>query len=179
MADPKVEDKVIEALELAEQEPDNLIRFSTGVVLRGKQANPMVLIDVMAQFKRPDPPTYFNDNIGRYIVNADDPDYRSRVSAYELELSSAMLPTMILSGTELESVPKGMPKPDDDDWLEEYSLLGLPMKAGNKHWRYLKWVMFKAMGNEHDMQLLQEVVGRLSGISERAVKSAEKFPGRK
>ena len=177
MAEPKVEDKVIEAIEMAEQEPDNLIRLSSGVVLRGKQANPMVLIDVMAQFKRPEPPTYFNDKMGRAMVNPDDPDYRARVSAYELELSSAMLPMMILSGTELGSVPKGFPKPEDDEWLEEYELLNLPMKRENKHWRYLKWVMFKAMRNEKDMALVQEVVGRLSGISESAVKSAERFPG--
>lgn len=174
----ETDSKVIAALETAQHEPDNLIRLSSGVVLRGKQANPMILIDVMSQFKRPTPPMFHSPTMGRQIENPDDPDYRERVKAYELEMSSAMLPVLILAGTELVSLPKGFPGPKDDAWIEEYQLLNLPTRPENQSWRYLKWVMFKAMQNEQDVALLQDTVGRLSGIRESAVKSAEGFPGR-
>lgn len=177
MPTKKVEDKVIEAAEAVEQGADNLIRLSTGVVLEGKQANPLVLIDVMSRFERPKPPIFLDPKMGREMENPDDPDYRARVSAYELEMSAALLPAMILYGTMPHSVPKGFPKSDDDAWLEEYALLNMPMKPENRHWRYLKWVMTKAVNNENDMAAIQDVVGRLSGIRESTVQSAEGFPG--
>jgi hypothetical protein len=172
------EDAVIEAVEQAEKARDNTITLSSGVVLRGKQANPLVLIDVMAAYPRPKPPTYKSPTMGRMMENPHDPDYRERVKSWEAESSSAMLNAMILLGTELVKVPKGFAKPDDDSWLDEYELLGLPLKPQNESWRYLKWVLFKAVKDEKDMIKIRDVVGRLSGVSERVVESAEQFPGR-
>jgi hypothetical protein len=197
------EEAVIEVIEQAEKTRDNTITLSSGVVLRGKQANPLVLIDVMAAYPRPKPPTYKSPTMGREMENPDDPDYRGRIKSWEAESSSATLNAMILLGTELVSVPNGFPGPHptvrkkkvqekdadgktktvtvDEEippvWLDEYELLGLPMRPQNQSWRYLKWVLFKAVKDEKDLMKIRDVVGRLSGVSERSVESAEQFPG--
>lgn len=170
--------KTAEAVEEAEAPQDNLIRLSTGVVLKAKKANTMVLMAVMSSFPRPTPPIWHNETMGRDMENPDDPDYLDRVKAWEVEYSAATLRAFILLGTELESVPKEIPKPSSDKWLEEYEVLGLPMRPKNKNWRYLQWINFKAIGDEQDLRLIQEKVGSLSGITERAARSAEEFPGR-
>ena len=115
--------------------------------------------------------------MGREVENPDDPTYIEKLQSWKMEYSDRMITAMILLGTELVSTPKGMPKPDKDDWLEEYSLLGMPAHPQSASWRYLTWMKFKAIRDEKDMRLLQEVVGRLSGVRESAVKSAEDFPG--
>lgn len=167
------ESKVIQA---AEEVTDDLIRLSSGVVLRAKQAPPLALVKVMAAFPRPKPPVYYNETMGREVENPDDPDYLERVKSHQTESSNAMLNALILLGTELVEVPKKYPKPTDNEWLEEYREVGLQAKPDNERWRYLTWVTFKAVLNAQDMQLIQEVVGRLSGVPESAVKSAEDFP---
>lgn len=164
--------------EVVEQgDDDNTITLSTGVVLRGKQAPPLALIRIMGSFPRPKPPVYFAKNMGREMENPDDPDYIERVRAWQMDSSNAMLNALILLGTELVSKPKKMEGPDDDGWLEEYRLLSTEMLPQNKSWRYLTWITFKAAINEKDLNLIKEVVGRLSGVPESKVKAAETFPG--
>jgi len=165
------------AVALEEKESD-LITLSSGVVLRGKQAPPLSLIKVMAKFPRPKPPVYMNPTLGREVENPDDPDYLDRLQAHKTESSNAVMNALILLGTELVSVPSGFPGPEDDSWIEEYDEIGLEPKPNNKSWRYLTWITFRAVLNAKDMEAIQKVVGRLSGVPEGAVKSAEDFPGR-
>lgn len=167
--------KVVEAVEEVD---DHLIRLSSGVVLRGKQAPPLVLIKVMAAFPRPKPPVYRNETLGRDVENPDDPDYLDRLQSHQTESTNAMMNALILLGTELVDVPKKFPKPSDNTWLEEYRELGLETKSESESWRYLTWVTFKAVLSEVDLTEIQKVVGRLSGVPESAVKSAEEFPRR-
>ena len=168
--------KAAEAVEGAVEAQDNEIVLSTGVVLRAKKANTVVLINVMAAYPRPKPPIWHHPTMGRDMENPDDPDYLERVRSWQLEYSAATLKAFILLGTELISVPKGIPGPNEDDWLEEYELLGLDMRPSNKTWRYLTWINFKAVGDEKDLLAIQEKVGRLSGVKEKTVQAAEEFP---
>lgn len=171
-----VETRVVEAAEKIEVE-DNLIRLSTGVVLLGKPAPALALVKVMASFPRPKVPTYFNTTLGRELENPDDPDYLERVQAQKTESASAMLNALILFGTEIETVPKKFPGPSANEWIDEYREVGLDAKPENKTWRYLNWVIFKAAPSAEDMQAIQKVVGRLSGVPESAVQDAEEFSG--
>lgn len=174
------EQKVIEAIGTV-NEPDNLIRLSTGVVLRGKQANPTALIGVLAHFPRPQPPVVYNKLMGRDMENPDDPDYKNRIRAWQVEQTDAVVNAFILLGTELSSKPKDMPGPSpkkgEKDWLKKYSLLGLPMLPEDEDWRYLAWIKNVACQNTEDTKIIQEVVGRLSGVSKSDVRAAEEFPG--
>lgn len=195
------EEKTIKVIEEAEKELSNLIELSTGVVLTGMKANPVMMIRVMAGHKRPKVPTWNDPKMGREMENHDDPDYQKALKDHEMEQSNAVLTAFILMGTDLvEKLPKGMEGPhpiekkhkigvDEDknpiyqtltiwpEWMDEYSLLDLPMERNNEKWRYLTWVMFKAVADEKDLVRIQEVVGRLSGLSETSVQAAEEFPG--
>jgi len=139
----------------------------------------LALVKVMAAFPRPKPPMYKNNVLGREIENPDDPDYLERVQAHKNESAAAMINALILLGTEVESTPKGFQKHTDNDWVDEFRVLGMPTNEDNPRWRYLNWVTFKAALTTDDMNEIQRVVGRLSGVPESAVKSAEEFPGRK
>jgi hypothetical protein len=173
----KAIDGTIDAVRRANKTPDNTVCLSSGVMLRAKQANPMLLITVMAAFPRPEPPTQFNSMMGRNMENPDDPDYISRVKAWTMENSNAVLNAFILLGTELVSKPKDVIGPEEDGWLERYEALGLPIKPMNKDWRYLKWVTTIAAVNEKDLELIRDAVGALSGVKEADVTAAATFPG--
>ena len=176
MTNKSTEQKVVEAIEKTEED-ENIIVLSTGVKLRGKVASALALIKVMASFPRPRVPTYYNEKVGREMENPEDPDYLERVQAQKTESSSAMLNALILLGTEIFSVPKGFPSEKSNDWIDEYREVGLEPKPENARWRYLNWVIFKAAPAAEDMQAIQKVVGRLSGVPESAVQDAEEFPG--
>lgn len=167
------------AADEAKKPQDHTITLSTGVVLRGKQAPPLTLVQVMASKPRPDPPTYMNEKMGRLMENPDDPVYIERLQAWQMENSNKMLNALILLGTELVSVPKKFPGPESNSWLEEYSLLEIPMFPSNESWRYLTWIKFKAAPEVTDLDRIKEIVGKLSGIKETDVRAAETFPGRK
>lgn len=155
---------------------DNHIRLSSGVVLRAKQAPPMTLISILAAFPKPKAPVQFIAAMGREMENPDDPGYQESLKAWQTEQSNVMLNALIVSGTELLSVPEGVPGPDDPTWMDQYELLGLPMRRENASWRYLRWVQHVAAPVADDIKQITKVVGRLSGIPERAVASAESFP---
>lgn len=155
---------------------DRLITLSTGVVLKGRQVNPLVLTRLMGNNPKPRPPRHFIPVMGREMENPDDPDYIEAVKQWKVENSDALARAMILLGTQLHSLPEGFPGPDDPSWTNEYGLLGFEIRDDEK-WRYLNWVQFKAIANEGDVRAIIQVVGRLSGVREADVKSAEAFPG--
>ncbi len=165
------------AMERAVVPQDDTITLSTGVVLRGKRTNPVILVQVMAAFPRPEPPLVYIEKMGREMENPDDPNYIEKLQSWKMEYANHVVTAMVSLGTELVSSPRNLGHPDKDDWLADYSLLGMPMHPDHKQWRYLAWVKFKAVGNEDDMKKIQDVVGRLNGVRESAVKSAEDFPG--
>ena len=178
MDSDKLEMNVIRTVAETKKGSQNEFTLSSGVVLRATKANPMTLITVMSRYPRPKPPTVFMQVMGREMENPDDPDYIERVKNWEIESNSQVLNALILLGTELVSVPKGVQKPSDEKWLNKYRVLELPVHPDNEDWRYLTWVKFVAAPDDTDLSVIQEAVGRLSGIAEADVKSAEQFPGR-
>lgn len=165
-----------------EEAPENGIAteevtLSSGVVLRGKQAPPLILIRIMGSHPRPKAPVVFMKAMGRNMVNEADPDFQKALQAWQGEMTHAILTALISLGTEVASIPEGMSGPNDDAWLQEYSILGQDMEPENTAWRYLTWVMFKAAVHADDIKKIQEVVGKLTGVSEASVEAAENFSG--
>jgi hypothetical protein len=111
------------------------------------------------------------------MENPDAPDYIERIRAWQTEYSDATLNVMIVYGTEIVSVPKGFQQPKDKKWLERYKTTGLPAIEDNDDWRYLTWMKFAAALTVEDLNLIKEVVGKLSGIPDADVQAAETFPG--
>ena len=156
-------------------EEDNLIHLSTGVILRGKAMPPGVFINLAVNNPPPQAPMYkVGDN---FFSNADDPTYIEQFKFWSDNKNKDMLNAMINFGTELEKVEKGLPKLEDTDWVEILELSGIRTRPENKSWRYLFWVMMVAAPTTDDWSKITEVVGRLTGVPERDVDSASKFPG--
>lgn len=168
---------VASAIDKSGEEQD-FVTLSTGVELYVRQANPNVLIQIMTAQKRPDPPQVFIKDIGRWMENADDPDYIARVKAWEMDYNRGMLFALVALGTSLKSRPKGFSDPAKDEWIADYKALGLPVMAESDSWRYATWVLFKAAPTDHDMKVIGDAVKKLSGVREADVKDAETFPGR-
>ena len=106
--------ETIQAIEKASNKnpnDENLIRLSSGVVLRGKRASSTLLIEVLTSSRRPKPPTYKNEKMGRLMENPDDPDYIEQVQAYKYEQAGTLVTAMIMMGTEILSIPDGMEGP--------------------------------------------------------------------
>jgi len=177
--DPHKADRIIsQTIDEGGKVETNEIHLSTGVVLTAKQANPNMLIRAMTAQRRPVPPVYHSKEMGRDMENPDDPDYISRVQAWQMEYSNGMLNVLIGLGTELKSKPKKFPHPDDDSWVSDYQSLGFPIIPNSPAWRYITWVMFKAAPTSADIAIISEKVKNLSGIKEADVKDAETFPKR-
>lgn len=104
--------KMSKRLDAVGEDDKDFVVLSTGVELYVKQAPPVILIQVMTAKQRPEPPEVFIKDIGKSIVNSDDPDYIARVKAWEMEYNSGMLYALISLGTSLKSLPKGMEGPD-------------------------------------------------------------------
>lgn len=151
-----------------------VIELSTGVKLRGKPMPPVVFINLSTKNPPPDMPT-FKDKDGTVYVNPDDPNYIEKKKHWETESSRDMLNGMIIFGTVLEEVPKGVEKPSGNDWLELVEVAGMQTKPDNKSWRYLWWVLTVAAPDAEDWSKITEVVGRLSGVPEDDVQDAAKF----
>lgn len=174
---PNQTDRVIANAMDTEKEPvDNLIRLSTGVVLRAKQANPNLLIRVMNKVRRPQPPLYFDKVMGREMENPNDPDYISRVEAWTMDYSGGMYNVLIGAGTELVSIPPGMEGPDGEKWIKDYQAFDLPSISDSPAWRYITWVMVKAAVIDKDMEAIGKKVKALSGVKEEDVQNATNFP---
>jgi len=172
------ERKTVKAMQDIEAEgDDNLIRLSTDVVLEARQANPNQIIKVLSRFPSPEPPMYFNKDLGRWIENTADPDYALKMQAWKMQYANATNNVFISYGTTLKSKPKNVPGPDDDEWLDQFYAMNEPVMADNKYWRYLNWVLSVAAPTDRDTQLIQKKVGRLSGVTEADVQDAATFPG--
>lgn len=172
----KVDKDIAQAIDKAGESDDNLIRLSTGVILAARQANPSMLIRVMANIRRPEPPLVFMEKMGRYIENAADPDYIERVKSWDMEYNAGMLNALIGLGTTLHSKPKSVPGPDDEGWISEYAAYNLETHPDSKAWRYMTWVLFIAAPTDKDLKDISAKVKSFSGVPEANVRDAENFP---
>lgn len=157
---------------------ETLIALSSGVVLKAVPASPFVLLAVSVKRPRPEAPEVFMENIGKTIINEQDPEHIERVKEWQKLQSNDMLDALILYGTKLKSTPKDFPGPKSDAWLDKFSLLEIKTVPENQDWRYLAWVKYVAIQTTEDLDVLKDAVGAISGVREADVKAAETFPGR-
>ncbi len=146
----------------------------------------------MTKIRRPNPPIWFSKEMGREMENPDDPDYISRVNAWQMDYSNGMLNVLIGYGTELVSVPDHLEGPHpivkkvgkgkdarevtvEPLWIRDYRNLGLPTLPDSASWRYITWVMFVAAPTQEDTTLISKAVKGLSGVKEADVQNAENF----
>ena len=177
------ETKTVKAVEEATQKDDGIFELSSGVVLRTKKKiSPSVLIDIVTEVEntRPKPPFVYIEALGREEVNLDDPEYIERLSRWEAVGAGRIADALILLGTEIESIPKGVEGPTGNEWIEIREVLGFKINRRSERARYLSWVKTVAIEDQHDWEKLTGHIGRVAGVTEADVKRAQdSFPNKK
>lgn len=157
---------------------DNIVTLSTGVKLKCNKVPEWMVADIYDEFNknRPPIPVYLNERKGREEPNPNDPDYLDALEDWELEVAMALNNALIISGTEIESIPEDMHGPDDEKWLAKMRAMDRPVH--NEYLAYLQWIKYYAGPDaREDSGSILEVVGRLSGIRESDVETAvQRFP---
>jgi hypothetical protein len=173
--EPETEETV-ESLSAAKPQLDPaLVTLSTGVVLRVRPVPQSLFADLVARYPAPDPPVTFDPDKGREEENPDDPTYLKRVQETNAQVAKAMSDAVILLGTTVERVPKGIPGQETTEWADELRLLGYELKGPRA--RYLAWVKFVAGPTLADYQTIWKAVGRLTGVTEQDTQAAvRRFP---
>lgn len=151
------------------------VTLSSGVVLGLRPVPPFALQEALRQVRQPEPPMWLNPDKGREEPNPGDPDYLAAVDRYvETRLETIANVTMAL-GTDLKSVPDGMPGPDDDVWIEEMEVatdgrVQIPRTPPRA--RYVAWLRYRAMPRTNDIAVVAALPLLLAGISEGEVAAA-------
>lgn len=172
--------KTLKLVKEAQEKRKDIIELSSGVVLKTKaKINPSVIIDILSAVEenRPEPPIVYIEDIDRDEINLDDPDYIESLGRWETVSAGRIADALILLGTEIKSVPKGVEKPDGNAWVETLEVLGFKLNRRSTPARYLAWVKHVAIQDQDDWEAITENVGRMAGVTEADVKRAQSsFP---
>jgi hypothetical protein len=167
----KTDSIVSKAIRQLKETPDSFISLSTGIILKPVRVPNMIFPEIMSRFEQPKVPRVFVEDLGREEENPSDPDYISATNTYQVNLSKAIVDTMIILGTEVHSIPEGMDDEAGSKWLKKLKVLNIN-PGDDEVLRYLYWVKFYAAPSEEDIQKIMEGVGQLTGVSETEVKEA-------
>lgn len=163
----------------------NEVEVSTGVVFTVNEVPQFTMSDIRREFKEPVIPTWYNKDTGRKEPNPDDPEYKRAQGEYMINMSMAVIDIMILMGTKVKSVPKGIPAPESEEWSRELRAI-LRARGWSREdiadiepeERYVFWVKYRAAvggdvaNSDSDINKITLAIGRLSGVSEEDVKDA-------
>lgn len=163
-----------------DQPKDGTITLSTGVVLKLKPVNALLVETIFKQNMPPvpKPPRVFIESKGREEENPDDPGYVAAQEEYQMETFRLMQDVVAGLGTEIAHLPKGFDGPDGTTWSEQLTAVGLKVaESGFK--RYISWVRFWACRTMQDNANLVLEIRSLVGTPEEAVaEAAESFRNR-
>lgn len=144
------------------------VTLSNGTVLAIKRVAPLTIRAAATAVPEPEVPVVTLEN-GRQQKNPSDPVYLAEIKKHELNVVDSVVNVLVLMGTALVSVPEGVSKPDDDDWIENLEILGIGPRVDSPRHRYLAWCRHVAFEDENDLAVVVTAVGNLSGISEKEV----------
>lgn len=132
-------------------EPNEVVTLSTGVKLRVKQPSTWAVTEVIRRMEaqRPQPPMISNPDRGRDEPNEGDPDYQRALVAFNDRVLERKYDVVIATGTAIVFIPRGVPYPNDDSWLEVMTAIGVPqpddMTVTERYMRWVKYIAAPAM----------------------------------
>lgn len=175
-------------LEVAEEHehtpewPDNFVALNCGAVLEVLGITPEAYNAVIRKFDaiEPQPPIVELKSKGREQENPNDPKYIKDHDQWKSNRTFALLLVLYALGVKVAHVPEGMPGPDSQEWMEEFSLSGL-QQTGSPKERLIAWIQYKAISLnktlgkvEREAILLAAI--RQMGVAEQDVQDAIKRP---
>lgn len=145
------------------------VELSNGIVLKLRPVPPFAMREAALRIKPPKPPIVLIEEKGREEPNPNDPDYIEALDQFAQDQAEAISNILILLGTSVESVPPDMCRPEDDDWIDVFNVLGVEIDADNRHQRYLAWMRFYALETQRDIaDVVSSCISR-SGVTEAEV----------
>lgn len=148
------------------------LRLTNGVVLKLKPVPPFAVRQAAVEIKDPVVPVVYIQDKDRTEPNPNDPDYLKAMRAAQEQRVSAVTNLFFMIGTDVISVPAGMFKPEEDDWIDMLDAVGLPVDRVNKFKRYFQWMAWYVVTSEQDIAAIVSGVATLSGVREEDVLTA-------
>lgn len=122
----------------------------------------------------------FIEEKGREEENPNDPAYIDALAEYATAVTLAVSNVLLVLGTQLESVPEDMFRPEDSGFLELMQTLDFKVSADNSSARYLAWLQFYALVTDEDITKTIAGARAASGLTDEEVSAAaESFRDRK
>lgn len=157
-------------------ESDDLIRLSTGVVLRAVAAPVWLLQDAVRRIPKPVAPMRMNADRGYEEADENDPAYLAAADRYAMDAAGAANDALLLLGTEIVEVPDGFERHTDDGWIEELAAVGLDVSGMH---RRMAWLKYWAVRSASDVARVIGAAARKTGVREEDVSDAvASFRGR-
>lgn len=152
-------------IEAKEEQRNDLVTLSSGVTLKLKKIPILRVQEIMQRFRYPDPPKVYDKDKDRWYDNPDHPDYIARKEEIDSQRGLAVMDAVAALGTEVDSVPEGFQRPEDEEWIAELEFLQIPVVKDSKLARYYAWVKFVAIVDMEDMLKITEQFGVSLGAS--------------
>lgn len=160
----------------------NAVQFTlkNGIVLRCKPVPPIYMRKIAEKFIPPPPPKVRIErgDDSYYEDNPNDPDWLREIDDINLRSENALTRLVLGMGTEAVSVPDDKYMPGDDGWVVEvrradkYTGVETPLDLDDPDLRYLSWLMFYALDNSSDVQIVGLLPSYLAGPSEAETAAA-------
>ncbi len=166
-------------IEVAEKEkPEPFITLSSGVVLKVKKINYMIVQAVINQFRYPDVPEVMDKDRGRLIRNPDNPDYKKLCDEVDANRMRAIVDAIAAFGVDIHHVPDHIRPIDNEDWIKELSLVGIMVEGSFPPARQQAWINYVALPDGDDVARLTKEFLSVMGVSEAAVAESirDNFP---
>lgn len=148
-------------------------KASNGVVLKLKRVSRFAIVEAGRKIPVPKVPTTYVADKDRQEENPNDPDYIAALAESNYQRSMMTITASLVLGTEIISLPKGMPGPEDDEWYEVLDALDITVPKDNKRLRYSAWLKYVCLADEEFMDLMNLVLKFSGLVTEQDVAQAQ------
>lgn len=173
---PQRDDLLRQAAEVAASVSDRggprRITLSNGIILDIKSVPPFAIREAVSKLEPPKVPVWHNEAKDTDEENPNDPDYLEAVQKFRVDQLLLLNDVMLLLGSSAHHIPDGVSKPEDDDWIEALTSIGLNVQVDNKFKRYAAWLRYYALESDADIAQLTSSCLMNSGVTEREVQRA-------
>lgn len=176
---PEYEQKIIDAVDSVQEEKNDTITLSSGVVLKYVAVPLLRIQSIVNKFSYPPVPELWDEKREQVIRNPNHPSYIEARDQVDLQRTNAVLDAIIAFGMEIVSVPENLPKMEENDWIEECKeFFFVDINPSSVRGRKLAWIKFVAIINQSDFSLISKAFNLSLGVSEGRVAEAmrDRFP---
>jgi hypothetical protein len=149
-----------------------------GVVLAFKQVPALIVQRAQMAIPRPEVPKVYIEDQDRFEENPNDPAYAAALNDWLYSMAEAELNVGLMLGVEIEHLPDGMFKVDDDDWIDDAlsvaDVMGIDLGIEREkvRGRWLDYLRYYIITSEEDLMVITRAVSTRVALSEADVQTA-------